>query len=255
MTLLSCTNLSVATPAGPLFTGLNLTIQSGQCWGVLGPNGCGKSSLLHCLSGLDAPATGDIRLGQQRLDAMTHRTRARLIGLLPQESPYSFPLSVLDAVVSGRFAHQSWFGTMQRGERDLALAALTSLGIAAFAKRDVSSLSGGEKRKVALATLLCQAPSIALLDEPENHLDPGARQRILTQFKTDFTQGDKAILMVMQDPTLALRLCSHLLIIDAQGQLHSGPVEHLATDAMLSQLYGHPLNVISTKHGKVAVAL
>lgn len=253
MTLLSCIDLTVDTPAGNLLRDLHWQVQSGEVWGVLGPNGCGKSSLLHTLMGLQPAATGQIVIAGKALSQLQHQKRATLMGLLPQESPFAFPMSVNAVVLNGRFAHRGWWAGLQLADKESAARALDALGIAHLAKRDVSTLSGGEKRKVALATLLCQGPQLALLDEPENHLDPGVRQTILRLFKTHFTSTNKALVMVVHDPNLALQFCTHLLLIAANGSIVQGPVDQIASAEIFSALYQHPVRLLETDQGPIAL--
>lgn len=251
MPLIECNNLSLKFGGRTLLQGFDWQVNPGECWGILGPNGCGKSTLLHTVSALGKRQSGTVRIDGVSIEALSRRKLAHKIGLLPQETPYRFPVKVKDVVLAGRFSYQPLLGNYADQDRILANSAMKAMSILTLADRSVETLSGGESRRVAMATLLCQSPDVALLDEPENHLDPGIRFRLLKRLKARFTSDGHAMVMVLHDPTAAVRLCSHLILMPGNGDSVTGSVMDVATADTLSELYGHKMRELSSDDGPI----
>ena len=168
---LSCRGLALAVPGRTLCAGLDLDVHAGECWAIVGPNGAGKTTLLAALAGLRPPAAGEIAYDGTPLPALAPRERARRRGWLPQDSVDFFPATVLETVLVGRHPHLARWQWETADDVGRAQRALADVGLAGFDARQVGSLSGGERRRVALAALLAQDPDLILLDEPSSHLD------------------------------------------------------------------------------------
>jgi iron complex transport system ATP-binding protein len=228
-----------------LCRGLDLELRAGQCWGLLGQNGIGKSTLLHTLAGLRPAAAGSVYLQDQAIGRLSRTRVSRLLGLLLQDSTDPFPATVIETALLGRHPHLSRW--QWEGENDfrIAQAALDSVGLGALKERRIDTLSGGERRRLALATLLTQQPSVMLLDEPTNHLDPAQQIRMLSLLTdgiaTMASGRPGALLMSLHDINMAARFCSHLLLMLPQGEVISGPAAELLETAVLERLYGYPL--------------
>jgi iron complex transport system ATP-binding protein len=222
---------------------LELTLQPGQCWAILGANGSGKTTLLHTLAGLLPPAGGEVKLDDQAIEEMPRRRVAQQLGLLLQESHDPFPTTVLETALTGRHPH---LGRWQReGKEELALAreALSAMDLEGMEGRMVQTLSGGERRRLAIATLLTQAPRLLLLDEPLNHLDLRHQQALLQRL-TGLADEGRTVAMVLHDPNQALRYCSHALLLYGDGSWQSGESETLLTAERLGHLYHHPMRSV-----------
>jgi iron complex transport system ATP-binding protein len=249
---LQAESLDVTVAGRTLCAGLDLRLASGECWAVLGPNGAGKTSLLHTLAGLRPPAAGRVLLDGEAMAGRPRRHVARRLGLLLQDSHDPFPASVREVALAGRFPwHSPWAGEAA-GERAAADAALARLGLAPMADRPVQTLSGGERRRLALATLLVQDPALLLLDEPTNHLDVPFQIQTLTLLRALADRG-RALLLVLHDPNLVARFCSHALLLHGDGRWQAGSAAELLTAERLGALYGHPLAQLTGPHGPVFV--
>ncbi|MEO7386074.1 MAG: ABC transporter ATP-binding protein, partial [Gammaproteobacteria bacterium] len=170
--MLTCSALVVTVAGRPLVRDLTFHLAAGDVIGVLGPNGVGKTLTLHTLAGLRPPSQGSVLLGTAALDSLGRREIARRLGLLLQDDAETFPATVLETALMGRHPHLSGTATESADDVARAHAALAALGLGTFSGRLVSTLSGGERRRLALARLLTQDPGVLLLDEPVNHLDP-----------------------------------------------------------------------------------
>lgn len=251
--ILSTANLSVRIAGLSVCRDLNLAIHPGHCWAILGRNGAGKTTLLHTLAGLRSPAAGEIHLEGAPLATLSRRAIAQRIGVLFQEADATFPGTVLEQTLLGR---HPWLGRWQWEEpRDhaVALEALRQVDLSALQDRQVHTLSGGERQRLALATLLTQAPRLLLLDEPNNHLDLHHQIALLELLGQHARQRQTALVMIVHDVNLALRFCSHLLLLFGDGQMQQGTAAELATVETLSQLYRQPVTRLDGPHGPVFV--
>lgn len=234
-----------------LYSDLALRIAPSECWGILGLNGAGKTTLLHTLAGLLRPTQGEALLDGRAILGQPRRQLARQIGLLAQQHSDEFPITVLEAALAGRYPHLGTWG--RPGAEDMALAWywLNRLDLTPFAERLTHSLSGGERRRLAVATLMLQKPRIALLDEPDNHLDPARRKQVLELLVDHFTSNGRCLLMTLHDTNLARRYCSHVLMLDGKGGWLSGTATELLTRERLEWLYGCPVTVAEGPSGPI----
>lgn len=208
--------LTIAVPGRTLFADFSGDFASGEFIALLGGNGTGKSLLLHTLAGMRAPVRGDIRLGGRPLDGLARRDVARALGFLPQD-PDATPQGVLaESVLLGRFAHLGLLEAPGAADTAQVSAALATVGLASFATRELSTLSGGEQRRAAIARLLVQAPSIYLLDEPTNHLDP-AQQLSILEHLHGLARAGATIVASLHDPNLALRFADRVCLLTGTG--------------------------------------
>lgn len=244
MTALAAEGLTVTIGDVTACNGLDVTFNTGECWAVLGRNGVGKTTLLHTLAGLRAPDAGEVWLDGARLRRLSPRTRARRLGLLPQETPDFFPASVLETALMGRHPHIGPWGW--EGEADLVATrgALAAVALESFAERPVTALSGGERRRLALATLMTQSPSVWLLDEPSNHLDLRHQVNLLELLRQYVAESGGVIVMTLHDVNLAARLCDRVLLLFGEGAYLAAPAEQALAVDHLERVYGHPIRVV-----------
>lgn len=250
MSLLQAQRLDVAVPGRMLCRGLDLVIEPGQRWAILGPNGAGKTSLLHTLGGIRAPTAGQVFGAGADLQTLPALERARHIGLMAQDDELTFPSTVIEAALSGRHPHLGRWAWEDADDIALTRQALADVGLAGWEDRAVASLSGGERRRLAIASLLTQQPRLALLDEPSNHLDLGHQLQLLGLLCARFSDPQHALVMVLHDINLAMRFCDQLLLLPGDGSWQAGPTATLATADRLGPLYGCSLQEIEIKGGR-----
>jgi iron complex transport system ATP-binding protein len=249
--LLCAQNLDLEIGGKTVCQGLNMDIHAGQHWGLLGVNGVGKTTLLHTLAGLRAPTHGDVWLGEQTLSELPRRHIAQHIGVLFQADDDAFPGTVMETVLTGR---HPWLGQWQwegEDDRQLARNALKTVELDGLEQRQVSTLSGGERRRLALATLFTQNPQLFLLDEPTNHLDPHHQIELLSLLAQQVTNSERASLMILHDINLATRFCDHLILLFGEGETLCGPSEEVLNTETLSRLYGHPVISVAGPNGLI----
>ncbi len=246
--LLACRELALAVPGRTLCRGLSFAVHAGECWVVIGPNGAGKTTLLATLAGLRAPAEGSVALDDDALPSLRPRERARRLGLLPQDTFDAFPATALEIALAGRYPHVPRWRPETVADVACARAALAAVGMEEAADRDVQTLSGGERRRVALAMLLAQDPPAMLLDEPTSHLDVAHEVRMLELLAARARGGGHAIVMAVHDLTLAARFATHAILLGG-GEAVSGAARDLLTAERLSALFGQALVEVAHARG------
>jgi iron complex transport system ATP-binding protein len=222
---------------------LTLSVHSGEFIAILGRNGSGKSLTLHALAGLNPVTAGQVLLDDEDLSQMPRRRIAQRLGLLLQDREESLSLSTLEAALIGRHPHLKFWQREGAQDHAIAQAALRRVGLADFTRRPVHTLSGGEQRRAAMASLLTQQPQVYLLDEPTNHLDPHHQIQILQIFRELCGQG-ASVIATLHDPTLAERFADRALLLYGDGRYQLGPVTEVLKPEELSALYLIPMHAV-----------
>ncbi len=234
---------------------LNWAIQGHEFWGVLGQNGVGKTTLLKTLAGLHPLTQGRVKLHGQDMPEIPRRTIATSLGMLTQETRYAFDATCEQTVLVGRHPHLKPWMKEQASDYELAHRALDWLGLADLKHRSCMNLSGGESRRLALATLLVQDPQVMLLDEPTNHLDPANQVSVLNVVGQHIRTQGKAGVMALHEINLATCYCTHCLMLFGDGDWLAGPTDQLLNTDNLSRLYGCAMRLVDDgEHQVFAVA-
>lgn len=239
--MIQAQNISLYGGTRLLCADLNLHIKAGEYWGVLGQNGSGKTTLLHTLAGLLAPRAGRILLNDKPLAAQHPKHIAQLIGILFQDSSPGFPLRVLDYCSMARYPHLSAFQVESTTDKRITQDALHAMDLEILQQRTLTSLSGGERRRLELAALLTQTPSVYLLDEPTNHLDLRYQMHVLQHFQQLATQ-QHAVVTSLHDVNLAERYCNRILLLFPDGSNLQGTPDEVLNETNLYKLYECPIS-------------
>lgn len=234
--MLAAESLEVSVAGRRLVSELSFAALPGEFVCVLGANGAGKSLTLHTLAGLRAPTAGHVSLGGRALGLWPKRERARKLGLLTQVTEDPFPGTVFDAVLVGRHPHLELWQWETEHDLEVAHAVLAQCELDGFAPRAIDTLSGGERRRVALAAVLAQDPDVMLLDEPHNHLDPHHQLDVLRLLRARADSGH-VVLATLHDPGLAARFADKALLLFGDGHWQYGPTSEVLTAESLSAIY------------------
>ncbi|HZD51433.1 MAG TPA: ABC transporter ATP-binding protein [Woeseiaceae bacterium] len=251
--LLSCRGLTVSVPGRCLVRDLAFQLVPGEFLAVLGQNGAGKTLTLHTLAGLRPPESGEVRLGGQPLAGLRRQQIARQLALLPQSADDVFPATVLETVLIGRHPHIATFAWESGEDRRIAHEALGRVELSAFVRRDIGTLSGGERRRAAVAQVLAQAPCVYLLDEPTNHLDPQHQLQALRLFRDEADAG-AAVVASLHDVNLAVRFATRCLLLFGDGRWELGSTTSVLNDTRLSALYQTPMESVRWRGRDVFMA-
>ena len=249
---LGCASLDVSVASRTLVRELTLGLRQGSVTCVLGCNGAGKTLTLHTLAGVRAASAGSVDIHGQPLSSGSRKDLARALGLLTQTTEDPFPSTVLETVLIGRHPHIGFWQWENEHDQDIARAALAAVGLVGFEARDIATLSGGERRRVAIATLLTQDPSVMLLDEPTNHLDPHHQLEVLQLLRAKAANGH-TILMSMHDAGLAARFADHALLLFGNGDWQFGAVRDVLNEQTISRLYGMRVQEVAWPGGRTFV--
>ncbi|MEX0603404.1 MAG: ABC transporter ATP-binding protein [Marinobacter sp.] len=252
MNLLQASQLIIDIPGRSNGRALDFTIEPGQMWGVLGPNGAGKTTLLHTLAGLQAPRSGEVKLGDHLLTGLKRRQVSQQLGLVFQERQDGFPATVLETALIGRHPWLSPWQMETGDDQAIAEQALAKLDVGDLADRLVNTLSGGERQRVAIATVLTQNPHTWLLDEPTNHLDLHHQVSVL-QLLTEQARSGRAVFMCLHDLNLAARWCDRILLMFPSGEACWGPADQMLVPSVLERLYGQKLITVEADGAPVFV--
>lgn len=241
MSLLKVKSLCIKNGPREICNDLDLEVEADQRWGILGSNGIGKTSLLQSFAGIKRVEYGDIWIDDRKIQQWTRKELARKVGVLFQDSNDSFPVSVIETAMCGRHPYLPFWATESTEDIELVMDSLTELSLQDMTYRQVNTLSGGERRRLAIATLLVQKPRIWLLDEPTNHLDLNHQITILELIKNKVKSVNGALLMVLHDVNLVLRFCTHAVLMVDKDTIISGNVENVITEDNLLKLYRYPV--------------
>jgi iron complex transport system ATP-binding protein len=215
---------------------VSVTIERGSLTGLLGPNGCGKTTLLKILAGVLRPDEGRVTLDGDSLAHVPRRLVARRVAMVPQETHPTFDFSVLEMALMGRHPHLGMFEL--EGPRDLEVAreALAATGTAHLADRPYATLSGGEKQRVVIACALAQSAGVMLLDEPTASLDLGFQVEVASLL-TRLNRDGVTMVVATHDLNLAAALCDSLVLMRDGRVVSSGPTPDVLTSPMVRRLF------------------
>ena len=220
-----------------ILSGLDLTVAPRQLTVVVGPNGAGKTTLLRALAGLVAPWRGAATLEGRPIAALDRAERARIIAYVPQGGTVAWPIPVQSVVALGRLPHGERPDGLTPAGREAVTAALAAVGMEAFAARDATSLSGGERARVLLARAFATEAPVLLADEPVAALDPRWQLLALERLRAR-AQAGTSVIMVMHDLSLAARFADVVVLLDRGRVVAEGQPRETLDAARLAEVFG-----------------
>ncbi|WP_313297290.1 ABC transporter ATP-binding protein [Stenotrophomonas sp.] len=235
--LLEARGLAIGHAGVALGAPFALSVQPGEVLCLLGPNGCGKTTLFRTLLGLLPAVHGELDLQGSPLRAHDRAARARRMGYVPQAAPLPFAWRVREVVAMGRAAHLGLLATPGRADEAIADDCLRELGLQALAERTVTTLSGGERQLVLIARALAQQAQLLIMDEPTASLDFGNQLRILDTVRRLADRGIGVLLSTHQ-PQHALQVADRIALMSTGSLQALGPAREVATPERLATLYG-----------------
>jgi iron complex transport system ATP-binding protein len=224
----------------------SLRVQAGEVASVIGPNGCGKSTMLRCVSGLMTPQSGRVLVAEQNVATLPLRERARHLALLPQNFAGALwsDLSVEELVLTGRTPYLSPYGSPSATDRSIVERVLRVVHAWEMRARPVQELSGGERQRVGLARALAQEARVLLLDEPTSNLDVRYQHEILDLVLRLARTEDLSTLLVLHQINLAAAVSDHMVLLNGDGTTRAaGSAQQVMTTENLQAVYATPLTV------------
>lgn len=217
---------------------LSFDFENGKNYCILGPNGCGKTTLIRAVAGL-IDSTGEIEIEGRSVRRMKRRDIAAKIAVMSQVTNIYFPYTVYDTVMLGRYQHMSgrMFGRPSAEDREMVDECLRSVRLDNLRERRIDELSGGQRQRVFLAQALAQNPRLILLDEPTNHLDIRHQVELIDYLHRWTADGKHAVIGVFHDINLALRLTDNVIFMKDGSIVGSGAFDQVADAKFLQDVY------------------
>ncbi|MEV8533418.1 ABC transporter ATP-binding protein [Streptomyces sp. NPDC051211] len=235
---LSYDQRTVATDLGVVIPDHSFTV-------IIGPNACGKSTLLKALARMLKPKTGEVYLDGAAISSYRSREVARRLGLLPQSSTAPGGITVGDLVARGRYPHQKMLKQWSAEDEAVVIEAMNQTGVLELADRPVDDLSGGQRQRVWLSMVLAQQTSILLLDEPTTYLDIAHQVEVLNLCADLHEQKGHTIVAVLHDLNQACRYASHLIVLKPGGVVAAeGDPATVMTAELVEDVFGLPCRII-----------
>ena len=236
-----------------VFRDVSLTVNAGDVFCLLGPNGIGKSTLLKCLSNILHIQQGRIRLNGSDLFEFKLTDVAKNMGYVPQGLTSAFPFRIKDIIIMGRAPHLSILASPSRADMEIAYKAMETVGVAHLADRPCNGVSGGEWQLTLIARALVQEPQILLLDEPTSHLDMGNQLKILEVIRS-LSESGMTIVMASHFPDHAFLVSSAVAILNNGRIAQVGAPDEVITEESMKATYGVDVKIVQLEDGGVRKA-
>ncbi len=232
-------DMTVAYHRKPVLWDVDLDVPEGRLIGIVGPNGAGKSTLIKAVMDLVPKASGRVMVYGK-----PYRKQRHLVGYVPQRESvdWDFPVSALDVVTMGRYGRIGWCRPVGKADREAALTALDRVGMAEFARRQISQLSGGQQQRVFLARALVQDARLYMMDEPFAAVDAATEQAIV-RILHDLRSHGRTVLVVHHDLQTVPEYFDHVILLNMRVVAH-GPVADVFTPDNLQKTYGGRLTLL-----------
>ncbi|UVY84107.1 ABC transporter ATP-binding protein [Brachybacterium sp. NBEC-018] len=241
---LSTRSLRVGYEQRVVCEGVDLRIERGSYTAIIGPNACGKSTLLRAAARVLPAMSGSVLLDGTDIRTVPTRRLATRLGLLPQTSLAPDGIRVADLVARGRYPHQGMFDRWSATDEAAVVAALEATGTGDLAGRLVDELSGGQRQRVWVAMALAQETPVLLLDEPTTFLDITHQYGLLELFERLRSELDRTVVVVLHDLNQAARFADHLVVMKDGAVVAAGPPGEVLTAELVEEVYDLPCRVM-----------
>ena len=216
---------------------VSFNIDKASFTGIIGRNGAGKSTFLKVMCGLLKPRCGTIKINGRDITDFSRQEFSKTVAFMPQNIDTSFPFTVEEFVLLGRYPYMSVFKIPSQEDKAKVKEVMDFAGIAEFAKRNINELSGGEKQRVLIAQTIAQGTEIMVFDEPTSHLDIGSQNDILKLLRSLNKNGKKTIIVTLHDLNAAGEFCDNLILMHEGGVLNQGLPDEVLNYSDIEKVY------------------
>ncbi len=244
MNSITTQKLDIAYEEALIVNSLDLNIPHGKITSIIGPNGCGKSTVLKAIGRILKPRNGFVYLNGENIRKLSTKEVAKKMAILPQTPTAPSGLTVSELIAYGRFPHQQGFGKLTPKDREIIQWALSVTKLTEFEHREVDTLSGGQRQRVWIAMALVQQTDLILLDEPTTYLDLSHQLEVL-QLLYDLNRKEGCtIAMVLHDLNLAARFSDHMIAIRSGRIIKYGSPEKVITPQVLKDAFSIDASIV-----------
>ncbi|WP_308312760.1 ABC transporter ATP-binding protein [Streptomyces sp. ISL-11] len=244
MSRLTAESVTLAYDGRVIAEDLSVAVPDNSFTVIIGPNACGKSTLLRALARMLKPAAGSVLLDGAAIGTYPARTVARTLGLLPQSSIAPDGITVADLVARGRYPHQGLLRQWSREDERITVESMTATGVEALADRPVDELSGGQRQRVWIAMALAQRTPLLLLDEPTTYLDIQHQIDVLDLCAELHENQGRTLVAVLHDLNHAARYATHLIAMRDGRVVAQGAPGEIVTAELVEEVFGLRCRVI-----------
>lgn len=248
---LSATAISVRRGGRNIVENANLILNAGELTILAGPNGAGKTTLARAIAGLST-SEGEVLLGGRPLTKLSPREKAKAMAYLPQGHQYHWPMSVADIVALGREPHADMFNRRSAADQEAIDAAVQMTGVDIFMDRTITTLSGGERARVALTRALATQAGVLIADEPIASVDERHQLIIMDLLRTVARKGT-AVLAIIHDLSLAMRFADRVALMQDGRIVTNGAPERVLTAERIADIFGVAVDRVETAHGPALI--
>jgi iron complex transport system ATP-binding protein len=238
--MISIKNLSISIKNKPLINQLNVELKKGEFWAIIGNNGKGKTTLLQTMAGFNPGYDGNILVNGKELSSLKILNRAQSIAFLAQMPEAALNSTVEQSIAYGRYPwHKHKLD--KKNEDQIIDKVIESMQLNEIRKKSIQKISGGELRKVEVATILAQNSEIMMLDEPLNHLDVSFRYKLMQLLKQQSQK--KTVIIVTHDIQYVQQYCTNVMLLLDNDHIITGSVNQVMTKLNLDKMLGKPLPI------------
>ena len=244
--MIKTNNLKLCYDEKIILDDINIEIEKGKITALIGPNGCGKSTLIKSISKILTPKSGEVLMGDKNLLKMPPKELAKELAMLPQSSSAPEDLTIYDLVKHGRYPYHNLLSFWSKKDEEIVMESIRKMGLIEEKDRTLENLSGGQRQRAWIALSLCQDTEVILLDEPTNHLDIKYQLEILNILKELNRKENRTIVMVIHDINHALRYADNIIALKDGNIFAQGSKDKIINEDLIKNVFDIKCRIIDS---------